>query len=134
MKRVEALADAFAKYNGVMDPLSDAYQLRNPGLLRAFNPKHERDEKGRRVFKHYIAGMENLLLDLSIKCSGKSRAKLTPESPLVDLCHTYGQPTAALKPIIRFLRHALKNENIPETINLGWFLEDTDARPDIAAA
>jgi hypothetical protein len=111
------------KMYGAGDPLSEAYQLRNPLLLRAFNPKHFRDDKGRRIFKTFIAGYENGLLDLKIKCSGQSRAKLTVDSPLVDLLHVYGQPTTALKSLVRFIRHALQDENIPENVKLGWFLE-----------
>ena len=133
MKRLEALADAFAKLNGALDPLSEAYKLRNPGMLRAFNPKHERDVKGNRRFRHFIAGYENLLLDLRIKCSGNSRARLVPDSPLVDLVHTYGQPTAALKPLVRFLRHALNDDNIPEAVQLKFFMEDTDGRSNTVA-
>lgn len=125
-RRLEALALAFCKMNGGMDPQSELFAIRNPGGLLAFNPKHERDEKGRRVFKHFIAGAENLLLDLKIKCSGKSRSKLTPESPLVDLIHIYGNPTQSLKYIVNFLRHALKDDSIPLSIHLGWFLEDED--------
>jgi hypothetical protein len=123
VRRLEALCDSFAKMYGALDPLSDAYKLRNPLLLRAFNPKHDRDEKGRRIFKTFVAGYENGLLDLRIKCSGQSRARLTMESPLVELVNLYGNPTTALKSMIRFLRHALQDENIREDVQLGWFLE-----------
>lgn len=135
VKRLEALADGFAKMYGALDPLSDAYKLRNPLLLRAFVPKHARDPKGRRVFRSFVAGYENALLDLKIKCSGNSRAKLTPESPLVDLVHLYGNPTTALKSLVRFLRHALEDDTIPEGVKLGWFLEEPeekDGQPDHA--
>jgi hypothetical protein len=123
VKRLEALADSLAKMNGALDPLMDAYQLRNPGLLRAFSPKHVRDDKGRRIFSSFVAGYENLLLDLRIKCSGQSRAHLTPESPLVDLVTTYGNPTSATRYLVNFLRHALKDDTIREDVKLGWFLE-----------
>lgn len=129
MKRLEALCGAFAKMNGALDPLMDAYQLCNPGLLRAFSPKHARDEKGRRVFTSFTAGWENLSLDLKIKCSGQSRAHLTPESSLVDLVTTYGNSTRALEYIVNFLRHALKDDTIPLTVKLGWFLE-IEEKPD----
>jgi hypothetical protein len=135
MKRLEALADALAKMNGALDPQFDAYQLRNPGLLRAFSPKHARDEKGRRIFSSLVAGYENLLLDLRIKCSGQSRAKLTPESPLVDLITTYGNPVAATRYVVNFLRHALKDATLREDVKLGWFLEEEEkshAGPDCA--
>lgn len=126
MRRLEALVDAFARLNGALDPLSDAYRLRNPLLLLAFNPKHPRDEKGRRVFKHFVAGYENALLDVRIKCSGRSRARLRPEDALVNLVHTYGQPTTALRSVVKFVRHALNDDTVPESIHLGWFLEGDD--------
>ena len=134
MRRIDALAAALARMNGALDPKSDAFRLCNPGLLLAFNPAHERDAKGRRVFKHYIAGHENLILDLKIKCSGKTRANLTPESQLVSLLHTYGNPTAALRGVVNFLRHALNDETIPESIHLGWFLEEEDNGRNTVAA
>lgn len=124
MKRIECLADSLAKMYGALDPLSEAYKLRNPGMLKAFSPKHSRSEKGYRIFGSFIAGYENLALDLKIKCSGKSRAKLTPKSQLVDLLHIYGQPTSALKSVVRFLRHALDDETIPEAVEIGWFCQD----------
>src|SRR5574337_943025 len=95
--RLEALADAFSAMNGMHDPSSEAYQLRNPLRLRAFNPKHERNANGLRRFKTFVAGYDNGLLDLLIKCSGKSRAKLTPHSQLVELVAVYGNSPAAVK-------------------------------------
>jgi hypothetical protein len=128
MKRLEALADSFAKMYGALDPQSDAYHLRNPLLLRAFSPKHLRDDKGRRIFVSLVAGYENALLDIFIKCSGQSRAKLTPESTITDLVHTYGNPTSAARYIVNFLRHALKDDTITERTNLRWFLEDDEKK------
>lgn len=130
MKRIEALADALAGMNGTFDPLSDAYKLRNPLLLKAFAPKHARDEKGRRVFSSLVAGYENGLLDLRIKCSGSSRANLGPQSPLVDLITTYGNPVSATRYVVNFLRHALGDDGIPQGVNLGWFLEDQAVSED----
>jgi hypothetical protein len=129
VKRIESLADALAKLNGALDPLSEAYHARNPGMLLAFNPRHERNANGRRIFSSFTGGYDNLLLDLSIKCTGKSRAKLGPESPLVDLLHVYGHSTSTLRYVIRYLRHALKDEMIPNEVKLGWFVEEekTDA-------
>ena len=130
VRRIEALADALAKMYGSSDPQSDSYQLRNPGMLLAFNPKHDRDVKGRRRFKTFIAGYENLLLDLKIKCSGNSRARLTPESQLVDLLHVYGNPTSSLKYVINFIRHALGDDSVPNEVALGWFLIEPEVKTD----
>jgi hypothetical protein len=132
VKRIEALCDSLCKMYGALDPLSDAYQLRNPLLLRAFNPKHSRDSKGRRVFSNFVAGYDNAILDLKIKCSGKGRGRLTPESPLVDLLHLYGNPSTALKSLVRFLRHALNDDTIPESVPLGWFLIEPEEKTEAA--
>lgn len=128
VKRIEALADAFMKMYGAGDPLSEAYHTRNPILIKAFNPKHERNEKGHRIFKTFIAGYENALLSLRLHCQGKLRAHIGPETPLVELLHLYGNPTTALKSFVRFLRHALKDDTIREDVRLGWFLEDTEEK------
>lgn len=128
MKRIEALADAIAAMNGALNPLSEAYRTRNPGLLKAFAPKHQRNEKGHRVFTSLVAGYENLLLDIRIKGSGQSRAKLGPESPVVDLLTTYGNPAASARYVVNFLRHALEDDSIPLGINLGWFLETQESK------
>lgn len=124
MTRIEALCDAFCKMKGWHDPLSQAYQLRNPMMLRAFSPKHEKTEDGFRVFKSFSSGYDNGVIDLKIKCSGGSRAKLTPDSTLVDLVRCYGEPATAARYIKNFVRHALKDDTIAETQRLGWFLED----------
>lgn len=128
-RRLEVLAASIARMNGALDPKSDAFRLNNPGGLLAFNPKHERDEKGRRIFKHFAAGWDNLCLDVLIKCSGKSRAKLTPESKLIELLHVYGNPSSSIKYVINFLRHGLNDNNIPESIHLGWFIEEQSEDP-----
>ena len=85
IRRLDALVDAYSHLNGYHDPKSDAYQLRNPLLLKAFSPKHERDEQGRRRFPSFAAGYDNAILDARIKCMGKSFSKLTPDSTLTDL-------------------------------------------------
>lgn len=134
MTRIEALADALAHLCDAHNPESEAYHLRNPILLRAFAPKHERDEKGHRVFRSFIAGYENALLDLKIKCSGRSRAKLMPDTQLINLLTTYGHQPTAIRYILKFLRKALKNDQLTEGIKLGWFMEDQDGRPDTRSA
>ena len=128
--RTHALVDAFAKLNGAFDPQSDAYRLRNPLLLRAFSPKHDRDEKGFRRFKSFTSGYDNGILDVQIKCSGKSYSRsLTPESPLNDLVCIYGNPASATRYIVNFLRHALQDDTIPADVKLGWFIETPNAAP-----
>jgi len=124
ISRIQALVDAFAHLNGMLCPDSDAYRLRNPLLLKAFSPKHERDEEGRRIFSSFTSGYDNGIMDARIKCSGKSHSKIGPDSPLVDLVCVYGNPVTAARSVKNFLRRALNDENIMETTPLGFFLED----------
>jgi hypothetical protein len=129
--RLAALVGAFANINGAFDPKSDAFQLQNPLMLKAFSPNHERDEKGNRIFKSFVSGYDNGVIDVKIKCSGQSfyaKKGLGPASPLSDLVCLYGNPSSATRTIVNFLRHALKDDNIPQGINLGWFLEDQTAK------
>lgn len=121
--RIHALVDSFAKLNGALDPQSDAYRLRNPLMLKAFSPKHDRDEKGRRRFRSFTSGYDNGILDAQIKCSGRSFSKIGPESTLTDLVCLYGNPKTAAKHVKNFLRVALEDETISEDTKLSWFIE-----------
>lgn len=123
--RIHALADAFCHLNGAFDPQSVAYMLRNPLRLKAFAPKHEKDEKtGLRKFKSFTSGYDNGIIDLTIKCSGKSFYKINPESSLRDLVCLYGNSPAATRTIKNFLQIALQDKNISESTPLSFFLED----------
>lgn len=126
--RLHALCDAFAKLNGALDPQSDAYKLRNPLMLKAFLPKHEKDEKGRRVFRSFTSGYDNGINDLKIKCEGRSFFKLGPnaigpDSSLADLVCLYGNPRTAARTVKNFLQVALGDDTIAESTPLRWFLE-----------
>lgn len=125
--RLIALVDAFANLNGALDPQSKAYKLRNPLMLKAFSPNHERDEDGNRRFRSFVSGYDNGIIDIKIKCSGQSyyaKRGLGPQSPLSDLVCLYGNQAAATRKVVNFLRHALNDDTIPQNVNLGWFLED----------
>lgn len=123
MTRIEALADAFMRLNGYHDPFSIAYKNRNPGLLKAFSLKHTKDEQGYRVFNSFSSGYDNLVLDLKIKCSGNSHARLKTNDTLRDLVVCFGNTSAATRSVKNFLRHALGSEEIYENQPLSWFLE-----------
>lgn len=124
ISRIEALAGALAKMNCFYSPLSEAYFLRNPLMLKAFSPKHEKNEAGYRVFSSLSAGWDNGILDLQIKCSGKSHARLKPEDTLVNLVLCYGYPKTSATYLKKFLRKALGDENIMESTPLSYFMED----------
>lgn len=123
MNRLESLADAFGAMNGSSDPKTKAYRNRNPLMLKAFSPKHTKDEAGYRIFRSYVSGYDNALIDLQIKCSGRSRFGLTPDSTLLDLVLVYDNPSTAIRYIQNFLRHALQNDAIDGHTPLKYFLE-----------
>lgn len=123
INRLEALTDAFMVMNGTHDPTSVAYKNRNPLLLKAFIPKHTADENGYRIFKSLVSGYDNGKLDLIIKCSGKSRSGLTPQSTLLELVKVYDNPTTASKYVVNFLRRSLNDDSITDRQPLNWFLE-----------
>lgn len=132
--RVECLVDAFARMYGMLDPLSRAYKLRNPMMLRAFNPKHVRTEDGYRVFSNFPSGYDNGILDIKIKCSGGSRTKLTIENNLVDLVCCYGNKESATSYIVNFLRHALQDDTITSRMTLAWVIEDSIPENKVASS
>lgn len=129
LPRIHALADAFCHLNGAFDAQSDAYRFRNPLRLKAFSPKHEKDEKtGLRVFRSFTSGYDNGIIDLTIKCSGKSFSKIGPTSTLRDLVCLYGNAVAAARPIKNFLQVALQDQTVSEITPLSWFLEDVKVK------
>lgn len=128
--RLDALADAFARLNCYHDPFSEAYKLRNPGMLKAFSPKHAKSENGFRVFTSFSSGYDNLRIDLAIKCSGKSNSRLTPENTLTDLVKCFGNTAAATRGVKNFLRHALDDMNIMESTPLSFFMADQPAQKE----
>lgn len=134
MTRIECLIMAFARMNGFLDPDSDSFKNRNPMLLRAFQPKHARCEKGYRVFSSIPAGIDNSIIDLKIKCSGQSHSKLSPDSTLTELVCVYGNPISAVKYIVNFLKRALKDENVTDHTKLSWILEPTDVTNKVEEA
>jgi hypothetical protein len=123
MNNLGTLADALAKMYGYHNPASEAYQLRNPGMLKAFLLSQPINENGYRIFNSTLDGYQALLFDLQMKCSGKSRSKLETSSTLRDLIFVYGQPQTAADVVANFLKHALHNETISEKTPLSFFLE-----------
>jgi len=123
LNRLEALADSIAFYNNSHDPLSPAYQNRNPGLLRAISLKHSRDENGARLFNAFIDGYQALLYDLRLKAAGESYAKLDPDASINDLMRAYGHSGALVgQRIAKFISKALGVE-VKATTALTFFLE-----------
>jgi hypothetical protein len=122
MNRLEALADALASLNEYHDPSSEAYRLRNPGMLKAFTLRHAMDDQSRRIFPSAIDGYQALLFDLRVKVTGGSRSKLKPQSTLEDLLvKGYSQPRSSVDLVLCFLKAALPKSNITEKTPLSYF-------------
>lgn len=130
MDRLEALADAIMKLNGWADPTSQAYQDRNPLLLRAYSLSRAQaqDAQGIRVFTSLLGGYRAGLNDLFEKCGGGSRAKIDGDAPLQHLLGLYGvgHPLAR-KQAVLFLRRALPDaaEAVHALTPIGWFLQSS---------
>ena len=131
VKRIEALADVIGFLNGIHDPESEAYHLRNPGMCRAYSFKqlNSVNDQGYRIFTSLIGGYRFLCQDLLWKCSGQTRAKgdngrLKPTSTLAELLKAF-RFTGFEKQMqaVAFLNSALKTDEISTTTELKFFLE-----------
>ena len=121
--RIEALADAIAALNDASNPESEAYRLRNPGLLKSYTLRHPADEGGRRIFPSLINGYGALLYDLEAKCSGRSRSKLKATSSIRDLLvRGFSQPASSADLVLCFLQKALPDDHIGDETQIGFFM------------
>lgn len=124
LDKLEALVDAIGKANGIHNPESETYKLRNPLLIKSFaRPgKHETDEKGRRIFSSMLSGYKAGLFDIDLKIRGKSRAGLQPTDTLANLLAVYGiKEPGGISNIVSFLRRALSDQEINAYTPLSYF-------------
>lgn len=124
LNKIEALVDAIGRANGIHDPESDTYKLRNPLLIKSFaRPgKHETDDKGRRVFSSLLSGYKAGLFDIELKITGKSRAGLQPDHTLANLLAVYGiKEPGGISYIVSFLKRALGDKTLSGTTPLSYF-------------
>lgn len=120
--KLEALAEAVSAYSGYSDPASPLYAARNPGGLKASGQPD--DEHGNRVFRSVIDGLQALFFDVELKVTGRSRAKLKPESTLIDLSTSYNLPILTATAWARFLRKALNDSTISAHTPLSFFTKE----------
>ena len=126
VNRLEALLDSIASLNGWSSPDSKAYQLRNPLLVKSFSRpgKNEIDPDGVRIFSSALAGLRGCLFDLEIKIKGESRAGVKPDDKLENILRVMGvTELGGQQQAIKFLKRALKTQDIKLTTPLAWFLE-----------
>lgn len=119
MDKIESLALAITKTTGGFDPTTEAYQLCNPGLLKAYSEKQKADGTYRR-FKQWQAGFKALTFDLFLKCSGNSRSRLTGASPLTSLLELWEIKDA--RKVVLFLQRSLNDATINESTQLEYFV------------
>ena len=128
--KIEAIIDAVGKLNGMHNPESAAYALRNPMLLRSFaRPgQHEIDAEGRRAFKTFLNGYRAAYFDVGLKISGNSIAKLSADSTLSQLLTAYRiTEPLAVDNVVSFLRRALQDQTISRTTPLEFFRTEESA-------
>ena len=127
VSRLEALHDAVASLRGWGNPDSKSYQLRNPLMVQSFSRpgKNSIDEDGYRVFDTELAGIRACLFDLELKVSGKSRAGIKADDLLENVLRVYGvTERLGMQQIVKYLKRALKTQDISVTTPLKWFLEE----------
>ena len=123
--KFEILALAISKQTGAFDnPDSKAFFLQNPLLLKAYRPEKKVDAEHYRIFTTMMGGLKAGIADLQAKCSGKNH-RLTPDNSLKDMLSLFGFATdSAVRPVVLFLKRALKDESISANTPLSWFNEE----------
>lgn len=117
MRHIEAIADALAELNEYHDPESEAYKLRNPGMLRAKAILGTQDETVR-TFTCHQAGYKALTDALEKQCE---RYK---DKTLQDgLAHHGHGNDFAVRQAVRFMQRALEDKSIGATTKLLYFVE-----------
>lgn len=127
VNRLEALHDAISNLRGWTNPDSIAYQIRNPLLVQSFSKpgKNEIDSEGHRIFSTELAGIRACLFDLELKVKGKSRAGIKEDDLLENVLRVYGIiERLGQQQIVKYLKRALKTQDISVTTPLKWFLEE----------
>jgi hypothetical protein len=117
MLRLEALADAIGYSNQFHEPDSEAYQLRNPGLLRAwslFQLGSSNDESVRR-FETAQGGYKALCVALERRCERAKKASLHETINFIGAAKT--------DVVVDFLQRALKDTHITAKTPISFFME-----------
>lgn len=116
--RVEAIADAIAELNDYHSPESEAYRLRNPGLLRNKSLLGVTEE-GFRSFTCHQAGYK-ALTDALLKQCERHKFKTLQDG----LAHHGHGNEFAVKTAIDFMKRALGDKTISANTKLESFLTE----------
>lgn len=126
MKSLEAVADALSRANGYLEPESESYILRNPGMLRippnrvlyqsnTRERSREFNSEGIRVFNCHRAGYQALLDALQKRCAN------LPDSNLRQLLNAYGvMYSAPITAAIDFISRSLNDSLITVNTKLSY--------------
>ena len=129
VNKLEALLDSISAIKGWNNPDSEAYQLRNPLMVKSFSKpgKNEITEDGHRIFSTQLAGVRAGLFDLDLKIRGKSRAGIKADDLLENVLRVYGIiELGGQQAVMKFLKRALKTQDIKTTTPLKWFTEENN--------
>ena len=110
MRRLEAIADAVAMYNHYAEPESEAYELRNPGMLIG--------EEGKRKFSCHRAGYASFLDRIQKYCLAH------PDENVVSLLDSLGiKMKQQQQQTIDFMARCA-NKTLSANEKLNWFIEE----------
>src|SRR5271165_233469 len=115
MKRLEAICDAVANYHHYTEPESEAYELRNPGLL-----KDPAENNAKRRFSCHRAGYASLLDRVEKYCLAH------PDEGVYSLlCHFNVCMKIQQEQAIDFMSRSASS-TINGSTTLAWFIETTN--------
>lgn len=130
-KKLEAIADAISRVNQYLEPESDSYGLRNPGLLTkppikgpspvetSYVRERTYDEQGRRIFNSHRAGYQALLDALEKRCL------YLEEKPFKKLLSQYGiSYSRQVGEAVDFVQRSLSNLSVTAETPVSFFLKD----------
>lgn len=117
--RLYSLALAIQEFEGYA-PGTRAHVNKNPGNLR-FSPYQKGTREGYSEFETYFDGLFALLFDLWLKCDGRSRTGLTPESSVFDLIQAWAPAADGNEPE-DYAEFVVMRLGVTTDTKLLWFL------------
>lgn len=128
MKRIDSLADSIALLNEYHDPESEAYRLRNPGMIRNYRTfgmtsdevfeSEQREAERVRTFTCHQAGYKALTDLLGKHCDRRT------EKTVQKLFSHFGHGNeSSVKKGVGFMRLALDDDTIHANTKLRYFVE-----------
>ena len=110
MKRLEAICDAVAYSHGYFEPESEAYELRNPGLLLV--------DDGKRIFSCHKAGYAALFDRVQKDC------RTHPDASLSWLLDSFGIKMKMQKEhAIDYIARCANSNGLKLETPLKWFID-----------